>query len=112
MASVCGTERDPQSLSEQTAALERAGVSVLPDNATAARHALAILRRHRAPPVQPATTPAPIGRLLSAPPRIINIGLREFAEALHARGARVVHYEWSPVAGGDPRLQALLDTLA
>jgi len=111
VASVCGTERDPQSLSAQTVALERAGVAVLGDNAAATRHALAILRRRDAPPRPPATTSAPIRRLLSAPPRIINIGLREFAVALHERGAEVVHYDWAPVAGGDPRLQALLESL-
>lgn len=111
VASVCGTECDPQSLSAQTAALERAGVAVLGDNAAATRHALAILRRRHEPPRPPSTTSAPIRRLLSAPPRIINIGLREFAVALHERGAHVVHYDWAPVAGGDPRLQALLETL-
>ena len=111
VASVCGTERDPQSLSAQTVALERAGVAVLGDNAAATRHALAILRRTHAPSRPAATTPAPIRRLLSAPPRIINIGLREFAVALHERGAHVVHYDWAPVAGGDPKLQALLEAL-
>jgi FdrA protein len=112
VASVCGTEADPQSLSAQTAALERAGVAVLRDNASAVRHALAILRRPRRPPATTAATPPPIRRLLAAPPRIINMGLREFAESLHERGADVVHYDWQPAAGGDPRLQALLDSLA
>ena len=45
VASVCGTEDDPQSSGMQTLALEEAGVSVLPSNAAAVRHALAILRR-------------------------------------------------------------------
>jgi len=111
IASVCGTERDPQSLDAQTAALERAGVVVLGDNAAATRHAVAILRRTQAPSRPAGTTPAPIRRLLSAPPRIINIGLREFAISLHGRGAQVVHYDWAPVAGGDPKLQALLESL-
>ena len=31
--------------------------------------------------------------------------------ALHGRGAQVVHYDWAPVAGGDPKLQALLESL-
>ena len=52
VASVCGTDDDPQSLSAQTLALEQAGVAVLPSNAAAVRHALAILRRRdaRRPP--------------------------------------------------------------
>ncbi|MCX7706707.1 MAG: FdrA family protein, partial [Anaerolineae bacterium] len=37
IASVCGTEGDPQVLSRQEAALREADVIVLPDNASAAR---------------------------------------------------------------------------
>jgi hypothetical protein len=37
VASVCGTEADPQRLSRQEAILRDAGVTVLPDNASAAR---------------------------------------------------------------------------
>jgi len=37
VASVCGTEADPQTLSRQEAKLRDAGVIVLPDNAAAAR---------------------------------------------------------------------------
>lgn len=111
VASVCGTENDPQSLSAQTRTLERAGVAVLPSNVTAVRHALAIHRRRDAPGISAADTPEPIRRLLSEPPRILNIGLRPFAETLHERGAYVVHYDWSPVAGGDRRLQSLIDAL-
>ncbi len=37
IASVCGTEADPQPLSQQEARLREAGVLVLPDNASAAR---------------------------------------------------------------------------
>ena len=111
VASVCGTDDDPQSSSAQTLALEEAGVSVLPSNAAAVRHALAILRRRDAEAAPPDAVPGPIRRLLAEPPRIVNIGLREFAETLDDRGARVVQYDWSPVAGGDPRLQSLLDAL-
>jgi len=111
VASVCGTEDDPQSLSAQTLTLEQAGVAVLRDNAAAVRHAMAILRRRHAPRASMAATPSPIRQLLSAPPRIVNIGLRGFAETLHERGADIVHYDWAPVAGGDTRLQALLDSL-
>ena len=111
VASVCGTDDDPQSSSAQTLALEDAGVSVLPSNAAAVRHALAILRRRDTEAAPPDAVPGPIRRLLAEPPRIVNIGLREFAEALDDRGARVVQCDWRPVAGGDPRLQALIDAL-
>ncbi|MPZ78928.1 MAG: acyl-CoA synthetase FdrA [Actinophytocola sp.] len=120
VASVCGTENDPQSLSTQTLALEQAGVTVMPSNAAAVRHALRILRRQRAP--EPPANGAndtndaddadePVRRLLAQPPRVINIGLRGFAETLFERGAHVVHYDWRPAAGGDRKLQALIDAL-
>jgi len=111
VASVCGTADDPQSSSAQTLTLEHEGVAVLPNNAAAVRHALAILRRRDAPTASPAAAPEPIRRLLSEPPRIVNIGLRGFAETLHERGAHVVHYDWRPVAGGNRRLQSLIDAL-
>jgi FdrA protein len=108
VASVCGTESDPQSLSAQTRTLEQAGVAVLPSNVAAVRHALATSHR---PAAAAAEAPDPIRRLLAEPPQIINIGLRAFAETLHERGAHVVQYDWSPVAGGDRRLQSLIDAL-
>lgn len=111
VASVCGTPADPQSAGAQTLTLQQAGVAVLPSNAAAVRHALAICRRRLSPRASTAATPEPIRRLLSEPPRVLNIGLRRFAETLHERGAPVVHYDWRPVAGGDRRLQSLLDAL-
>jgi FdrA protein len=49
--------------------------------------------------------------LLAVGPRVVNVGLEMFAANLAARGARVVHVEWSPPAGGDSRLAGLLDKL-
>jgi FdrA protein len=49
--------------------------------------------------------------LLAAGPRVVNVGLEMFAANLAARGAPVVHVEWSPPAGGDARLAGLLDKL-
>ena len=43
VASVVGTEGDPQGLAAQIAALEAAGVDVLPSNAQAARFAALVL---------------------------------------------------------------------
>ncbi len=50
--------------------------------------------------------------LFNATLRVINIGLEEFAEDLAAVGVPVVHLDWRPPAGGDPRLTALLANLA
>jgi hypothetical protein len=49
--------------------------------------------------------------LLAAPPRIVNVGLELFATDLAGRGAKVVHVQWSPPAGGNARLAGLLDKL-
>jgi len=46
--------------------------------------------------------------LLCAMPRVVNIGLRGFADDLHANGVRVVHQQWQPAAGGNERLQRLI----
>jgi hypothetical protein len=45
------------------------------------------------------------------PVRVVNLGLELFAETLAADGVEVVHVDWRPPAGGDPRLAALLAAL-
>lgn len=49
--------------------------------------------------------------LLRRPLSVINLGLDVFALDLHAAGVPVVHVDWRPPAGGDPRLLALLARL-
>ena len=44
--------------------------------------------------------------------KVINVGLEGFAETLEGLGVPVVHVEWHPPAGGDPRLAGLLAKLA
>ena len=55
--------------------------------------------------------PDRIADLLGSPVQVVNIGLERFADTLRAAGAPVVHVEWTPPAGGDARLIALLDRL-
>ncbi|HET6221102.1 MAG TPA: DUF1116 domain-containing protein, partial [Dongiaceae bacterium] len=43
---------------------------------------------------------------------MVNIGLSGFASELASLGVPVVHMDWSPPAGGDPELAALLARLA
>jgi len=52
-----------------------------------------------------------IDRLLRSEVRVVNIGLAGFADALERSGVAVVQVDWSPPAGGDARLIALLDRL-
>ena len=43
--------------------------------------------------------------------KVINVGLRSFAVELRKLDRKVVQVDWQPVAGGDPRLQAILERM-
>jgi len=113
VASVCGTNADFQGYQEQRSKLVQVGVTVLPSNAAAVRHALALIAEPTHPPadMDRQITPRRIAQLLESGPTVINIGLRTFAETLDALGVNTVQYDWSPSAGGDPRLVGLLQAL-
>ncbi|ACQ78842.1 FdrA family protein [Beutenbergia cavernae DSM 12333] len=111
VASVCGTEKDPQPLSEQTRTLQEAGVVVLGSNAAATRYALGVVSR-TGERRTPAEIPEPTRRLVSEAPRVVNVGLASFADTLQERGGQVVQYTWSPLAGGNARLQRILAALS
>ena len=49
--------------------------------------------------------------LFAASPRVINIGLEIFAANLASEDIKVEHVRWSPPAGGNSRLAALLGKL-
>ena len=46
--------------------------------------------------------------LLAAPPRVLNIGLRSFADDLAARGVAVAHVDWRPPAAGREKAMDVL----
>lgn len=52
-----------------------------------------------------------IDRLLSGGVAAINIGVEDFAENLEVQSAPVVHVTWTPPAGGDPEIIAILDQI-
>ena len=49
--------------------------------------------------------------LLRGKPVFVNVGVREFGDSLRRSGYDVVMVSWSPPAGGDPEVAALLDDL-
>jgi FdrA protein len=49
--------------------------------------------------------------LIEKKPVFVNLGVRGFAESLRSAGFEVVHVDWSPPAGGDPEMSAILDEL-
>lgn len=52
-----------------------------------------------------------INDLLEKPLKVINIGLEGFAEELKQQGVETVQVDWTPPAGGDPKLADLLSKL-
>jgi FdrA protein len=137
VASVCGTDDDPQHRGRQAARLRAAGVLVEESNARAALLAgavaarvfdaqalAAMLKDAAAGPVPAGSAPeaaaAPPDRggavevsvePLLAGPRVVNVGLEMFAGSLSEQRVPVVHVDWRPPAGGDPELADLLERL-
>jgi FdrA protein len=104
IATLTGTEEDPQARSAQAAALDEAGIVL----AGSTREAVALAMRLVTGAAPPSGS---LPRLLADAPSVINIGLRAFAEDLQASGVPVVHLQWEPPAGGDTHLQDLLNSL-
>ncbi|MBN1954655.1 MAG: acyl-CoA synthetase FdrA, partial [Anaerolineae bacterium] len=105
VASVTGTEDDPQGLTRQTQALEEAGAIVCSCNAAAARLAgLVVGHRDQGAREQGDKGTRGRGEVPSSPcllvplsaVRVINIGLSTFAESLEAQGVEVVRVDWRP----------------
>lgn len=131
VASVCGTDQDPQDRSRQVERLEAAGVLVENSNARAVALAGAIVTRGRWIPLPgvgaptagrgvpaearggglPADSAAPEEAVLTGSPRVVNAGLPIFAESLRAQGVEVIDLDWRPPAEGDRAMLDLLDRL-
>ena len=137
VASVCGTDEDPQSRAEQVRRLGAAGVLVEDSNVRAVALAGMIAGRDPALALPPLRSDAGVGdaadgddgpvvpephgadgrdpypedALLAGPPRVVNVGLEIFAESLRAQGVEVVDLDWRPPAGGDRDMIALLERL-
>jgi hypothetical protein len=50
-------------------------------------------------------------QLLTEEVSVVNIGLEGFARELEQQGFEVIHVDWVPPAGGDPKLADLLSKL-
>ena len=55
---------------------------------------------------------ADLASLIQGSPRVVNVGLSGFAEALAAQGVAVIQLDWSPPARGDADLATLLSKLS
>jgi len=105
VASVCGTDDDPQNRARQVATLREAGVTVCRSNAAAARG------DERDLPTISAVARNVSTSLLGAPLVARNLGLSSFADTLEAHGVPVARVEWKPPAGGDEELARILDAI-
>jgi len=130
IASVCGTQYDPQDYDHQCRVLRENGIILAESNAQAARLAASLIH----PPLEEGDTASAAGTtrqksnmhlngctlseasphlqaLLTDGPRVINLGLEQFADQLKTCNVPVVHVDWRPPAGGDVRLASLLERL-
>ena len=103
VAIVIGTDDDPQNLESQVERLKEAGVIVFRTAAEAVEYISLRFNRHT--PDQ--NTPVNLEQL-SQPLAAINVGLESFYESLTSQGAKAVHVEWRPPAGGNEKLASLL----
>jgi hypothetical protein len=49
--------------------------------------------------------------LLASGPKVVNVGLVDFAASMRDQGVAVAQVDWRPPAGGDAEMMSLLDRL-
>lgn len=106
IATVTGTSQDPQNREAQIEKLKEAGI-VIADNVKQAVSFAVDLTHFQRPVERPTSTAE-----FLVQPKIINIGLANFAEDLLSCQAEAIHFRWAPVAGGNPQMIELLAKLA
>lgn len=117
IASVTGTADDPQVYQDQVDKLEAAGIIVAESNAQATKLAAEIVKYVKGEKTvatdenQRQDTDDKVAELIAGKPRVINIGLKSFSEAVLEHGGEVVQYQWAPIAGGNKRLAKILEKL-
>lgn len=122
VATVCGTRSDYQGYDEAVKKLKDAGVIVCENNKLACRTAIRAIGRDFSEPVKEirprqaadckkGTPSEQLRRLLSQKPKIINVGLKSFAEVCEQFGCEVVQFDWMPPAGGNVELIRVLNFL-
>ena len=122
VGTVCGTRKDFQRYDAAVNKLREAGVIVCENNRLACRTALRAVGRDYEDPAKeirpktviPGEDAAPseaLKLLLSQKPKIVNVGLKSFAEVVEDFGCEVVQFDWAPPAGGNLELIRMLQFL-
>lgn len=100
---VIGTDDDPQNLQSQVSQLTDAGVTVFRTATEAVEYISLRFVSDRKKEFIPVNL-----EQLKQPLTAINVGLESFYDSLISQGARAVHVEWRPPAGGNEKMAALL----
>ncbi|MFQ5942274.1 MAG: acyl-CoA synthetase FdrA [Anaerolineales bacterium] len=98
-----GTDEDPQDLEAQEQQLREAGAVVFTETSGAVAYTTSLFTEREVRTVET--------EFLSHPVAAINVGLESFSDSLRDQGAESVHVDWKPPAGGDERLQAILQKM-
>ncbi|PSU30535.1 acyl-CoA synthetase FdrA [Photobacterium lutimaris] len=101
IATVTGTQDDPQQRSKQIDTLVDAGVAVVSTLEEAVLLSEALITQQGIEAVNERPS------LLDGV-KVVNAGLRSFADDLQSASTPVVHYQWAPIAGGNSKLASLL----
>ncbi|HON44477.1 MAG TPA: acyl-CoA synthetase FdrA, partial [Planctomycetota bacterium] len=108
IATVIGTELDPQKLSDQIAKLQAANIHTYTDTREAISHAGQIIQA-LTPQIQ---TPKDIPiDILHEKLQAINIGLEVFSKTLITQEANTIQVEWKPPAAGKENLMTILQRM-
>ncbi|MFD2829528.1 acyl-CoA synthetase FdrA [Corticicoccus populi] len=121
LATVVGTENDPQNYRKQIETLREIGVIVCDTNDQMVRTAIELTGGEITNPNPEIKTiehtkedlsiDESILSLMYMKPSVINIGLKSFSETIKNNGADCVQFNWRPVAGGDEKLMKILQFL-
>ncbi|WP_077604603.1 acyl-CoA synthetase FdrA [Oceanobacillus sojae] len=121
LATVVGTEQDPQGYDKQVETLRESGAIICETNDQMVRTAINLVGGKVEQPVVDVQTfdhtkedlsvDEKIMSLINTKPSVINIGLKSFTEAVQSSGSECVQFNWRPIAGGDEKLMKVLQFL-
>ncbi len=122
IATVVGTNHDPQNYQDAVRRLKEAGVLVEDSNEKAVRLALKLkgvdykeadkeVLPYEGKLVELAEPSETVMELLNNKPRVINIGLKSFNEPIIKYEGQSVQYNWRPIAGGNKKNDSNLELL-
>lgn len=113
VATLTGTDADPQGRDTQREKLEAAGARVFLSSDSAVRFAgrtLKALEMEGRQADLDEFSPVDLDSV-NGPFAAVNVGLESFTESLQAQDAEVVQVDWKPAAGGNADLAALLEKM-